>query len=80
VAKIAIPGNQLRKDLTGQTLATLTAFLSRANRSGEIYAALYELTDKELIDSLVALKKKLKHHRCGYWRSASGERRIEQKG
>src|SRR5262249_15528918 len=34
-------------------------FLNRATDSGKIYAALYELTDKELIDSLVSLGEKL---------------------
>jgi len=59
VAKIATKGNQLRKDLTGQTLATVLGFLNRARNAGRIYAALYELTDAELIDSLVAIGKKL---------------------
>jgi hypothetical protein len=38
---------------------TLTGFLDRAQNSGRIYAALYELTDTELVDALVALGKKL---------------------
>ncbi len=59
LAKIQTEGNQLRKDLTGQTLGALIKFLSRAKGTGHIYAALYELTDKELIRSLVALGKKL---------------------
>lgn len=59
LARIQKPGDQLRKDLTGDTLGTLKAFLTRAKRSGKIYAALYELTDKELISSLVALGKRL---------------------
>jgi phosphatidylserine/phosphatidylglycerophosphate/cardiolipin synthase-like enzyme len=59
VAKIATKGNQLREDLTGQTLGALLDFLNRAKKSGRIYAALYELTDTELIDSLVGVGKKL---------------------
>jgi phosphatidylserine/phosphatidylglycerophosphate/cardiolipin synthase-like enzyme len=59
VTKIGTKGNQLRADLTGQTLGTLLDFLNRTKKSGRIYAALYELTDKELIDSLVAVGKKL---------------------
>ena len=59
VAKIGTPGNQLRNDLTGQTLDTLTGFLNRAKGSGHIYAALYELTDVELVKALVSLGKKL---------------------
>jgi hypothetical protein len=57
--KINTPGDQLRKDLTGQAAATLTGFLNRAAKSGQIHAALYELTDVELIKSLVALGTKL---------------------
>jgi len=51
--------NQLRKDLSGDMIGTLTGFLNRAQKGGKIYAALYELTDAQLITSLVALKKKL---------------------
>ena len=58
-AKISAARNPLREDLTGQTLATLTGFLKRAEKSGSIYPALYELTDTELIESLVALGKRL---------------------
>lgn len=59
LARIQKPGDQLRQDLTGDTLGTLKSFLTRAKRSGKIYAALYELTDKELISSLVAVRKRL---------------------
>jgi phosphatidylserine/phosphatidylglycerophosphate/cardiolipin synthase-like enzyme len=58
-AKIGAKGNQLRNDLTGDMAGTLTGFLGRSKNSGHIYAALYELTDKELVDGLVALGKKL---------------------
>jgi phosphatidylserine/phosphatidylglycerophosphate/cardiolipin synthase-like enzyme len=58
-AKIGTVGNQLRNDLTGDMAGTLTGFLDRAKNSGRIYAALYELTDVELVKSLVAKGKKL---------------------
>jgi phosphatidylserine/phosphatidylglycerophosphate/cardiolipin synthase-like enzyme len=58
-AKIGAEGNQLRNDLTGDLAGTLTGFLDRAKSSDHIYAALYELTDEELVNSLVALGKKL---------------------
>jgi len=57
--KINDPSDQLRKDLTGQAAGTLTGFLKRAEKSGQIHAALYELTDAELIQGLVALGTKL---------------------
>ena len=56
---IAKPGNQLRLDLAGDMIDTLTGFLSRAADGGTIYAALYELTDVELIKGLVNLGDKL---------------------
>jgi phosphatidylserine/phosphatidylglycerophosphate/cardiolipin synthase-like enzyme len=58
-AQIGTKGNQLRNDLTGDMAGTLTGFLNRTKDSGRIYAALYELTDTELVDALVALGKKL---------------------
>jgi phosphatidylserine/phosphatidylglycerophosphate/cardiolipin synthase-like enzyme len=51
--------NQLRKDLAGDIIGTLTGFVARAKKSGSIYAALYELTDAELIESLVGIGDKL---------------------
>jgi len=56
---IAKPGNQLRMDLAGEMIATLTDFLGRAKESGTIYAALYELTDVELIQGLVDVGDRL---------------------
>jgi phosphatidylserine/phosphatidylglycerophosphate/cardiolipin synthase-like enzyme len=56
---ISKPGNQLRMDLAGEMIATLTGFLGRAKESGSIFAALYELTDVELIQGLVDLGDKL---------------------
>ncbi|MGO9469683.1 MAG: phospholipase D-like domain-containing protein [Isosphaeraceae bacterium] len=56
---IKVPGNQLRKDLAGDILGTLTGFVTRAKTSGSIYAALYELTDLELVQSLFGIGNKL---------------------
>jgi phosphatidylserine/phosphatidylglycerophosphate/cardiolipin synthase-like enzyme len=53
------PANSLRKDLAGDITGTLTEFVGRAKKSGSIYAALYELTDKELVPELVSIGKKL---------------------
>jgi phosphatidylserine/phosphatidylglycerophosphate/cardiolipin synthase-like enzyme len=52
-------GNALRRDLSGDMIGTLTGFLGRAAKGGSIYAALYELTDAQLLRSLVALGTKL---------------------
>jgi phosphatidylserine/phosphatidylglycerophosphate/cardiolipin synthase-like enzyme len=59
LAQIKAPGNQLRKDLAGDILGTLTGFVARAKTGGSIYAALYELTDVELVQSLVGVGGKL---------------------
>lgn len=56
---IEVPGNQLRKALAGDILGTLMGFVARAKKSGSIYAALYELTDLELVQSLVDIGSKL---------------------
>jgi hypothetical protein len=53
------PANQLRKDLAGDITGTLTGFVARAKKAGTIYAALYELTDVELVQALVDIGKKL---------------------
>ncbi|HZQ44641.1 MAG TPA: phospholipase D-like domain-containing protein [Acidobacteriaceae bacterium] len=53
------PANQLRKDLAGDILKTLTDFVARAKRNGKIYAALYELTDVQLLQSLVDIGDRL---------------------
>lgn len=59
LAMIEDPGNQLRKDLAGDITGTLTGFLARTKKGGSIYAALYELTDVELVQSLVGIGDKL---------------------
>ncbi len=56
---IAVEGSQLRLDLSGQMIPTLAGFLKRAATSGKIYASLYELTDLQLIASLVGVGTKL---------------------
>ena len=53
------PTNQLRHDLAGDITKTLTGFVARTKNGGSIYAALYELTDVELVQSLVGIGKKL---------------------
>lgn len=55
LAAIKVQGNQLRKDLAGDIVGTLTGFVVRAKKNGSIYAALYELTDVELVQSLVGI-------------------------
>ena len=52
-------GNPLRASLSGDMVGALTDFVGRTKKGGEIYAALYELTDQQLIDTLKGLKKKL---------------------
>jgi PLD-like domain len=59
LSMIADPNNQLRKDLAGDITATLTGFVARAKAGGTIYAALYELTDTELLQSLLSIGTKL---------------------
>jgi phosphatidylserine/phosphatidylglycerophosphate/cardiolipin synthase-like enzyme len=59
LAAIKVPGNQLRKDLAGDILKTLTGFVAQAKTKGSIYAALYELTDVELVQSLVGIGERL---------------------
>jgi hypothetical protein len=59
LAAIRVPGNPVRKDLAGDILGTLTGFVRRAKTSGSIYAALYELTDVELVQSLMDIGGKL---------------------
>lgn len=59
LSMIKDPANQLRKDLAGDIIGTLTEFVARARKSGSIYAALYELTDVELVQALVGIGNKL---------------------
>jgi len=56
---IGTPGNDLRNALSGLLRPQLLAMLDDAKKNnGEVYAALYELNDPELIASLTALGQK----------------------
>jgi phosphatidylserine/phosphatidylglycerophosphate/cardiolipin synthase-like enzyme len=56
---IATPGNDLRNALSGLLRPQLLAMLDDAKKNnGEVYAALYELNDPELIARLTALGQK----------------------
>jgi phosphatidylserine/phosphatidylglycerophosphate/cardiolipin synthase-like enzyme len=57
--QISVPGNKLRNALSGLLRPQLLALLDEAKKNnGEVYAALYELNDPELIDRLKGLGKK----------------------
>ena len=59
IANTTPPGNELRNALSGLLRPQLLAMLAEVkNNGGEIFAALYELNDPELVDSLKALGKK----------------------
>lgn len=51
--------DKLRDSLSGDMVEALTGFIGKAEKSGKIYAALYELGDEELIDKLKGLKNRL---------------------
>ncbi len=54
---ISEPGNPIRNGLAGESLAALQSLLQRAKKDGgKCFAALYELTDPELIDTLISHK------------------------
>ncbi|WP_213770462.1 phospholipase D-like domain-containing protein [Bradyrhizobium sp. dw_78] len=54
-----LPGNALRNELSGLLRLQLLAMLDEVkSNNGEIYAALYELNDPELLDRLKALGQK----------------------
>ena len=58
--RIDQPGDPLRIALAGQILEGLESLLARANQAGgSLYAALYELTDPELVQLLLQAKDKL---------------------
>ena len=59
LTKVATEGDSLRSDLAGDMIAALTGFMAELNKSGSLYCALYELGDKQLIDGLKALKRRL---------------------
>ena len=57
--QVADPENPLRASLSGDMVEALTGFLDRAKTKGQLYAALYELGDKELLEKLVSVKDRL---------------------
>jgi PLD-like domain len=59
IAQVKPPGNALRNELSGLLRPQILALLDDVKKSGgEIFAALYELNDPELIAALTALGKK----------------------
>lgn len=57
--RVADQKDKLRTDLAGDMIAALTGFVAEAQDGGELYCALYELGDQQLIDALAGLKTKL---------------------
>jgi phosphatidylserine/phosphatidylglycerophosphate/cardiolipin synthase-like enzyme len=57
-AHIILPGDSLRLDLAGQMIEALTTLSDEAANGGEVYCALYEFQDPEVIDHLAKLKEK----------------------
>ncbi len=58
--RVADPADQLRADLAGDMIGALTDFVAEAeSKKGELYCALYELGDPELVGALVGLKSRL---------------------
>ncbi|HJW28844.1 MAG TPA: phospholipase D-like domain-containing protein, partial [Saprospiraceae bacterium] len=53
---ISKPGNIWRKRLGGQVLYNIHDFFKQGSTGGQFYAALYELSDRELIDILLKSK------------------------
>jgi hypothetical protein len=59
IANTKSPGNELRNALSGLLRPQILSMLADAKKNnGEIFAALYELNDPELVDALKALGKK----------------------
>jgi phosphatidylserine/phosphatidylglycerophosphate/cardiolipin synthase-like enzyme len=60
-AHIQKPGDKIRTYLTGDVLSTLMELLERAAKEdAEVLLALYELGDTELVDALIAHKKRIR--------------------
>ena len=57
-AHIVKPGDPLRLDLAGQMIEALTTLSDEAANGGEVFCALYEFQDPEVIDHLAKLKDK----------------------
>ena len=57
---ISKPGDALRTALAGQIIEAVTSLLKRAqSEGGDCYMALYELSDEELINDIIALGKQV---------------------
>lgn len=59
LARVADEKDPLRASLSGDMVEALTGFAARAEKSGKIYAALYELGDEQLLKTLEHLGDKL---------------------
>lgn len=58
IKKIQEPGNKLRNKLSGEMIYAVLNLVNRAKKEGgKCYCALYELTDPELIQTLISAKK-----------------------
>jgi phosphatidylserine/phosphatidylglycerophosphate/cardiolipin synthase-like enzyme len=58
--RVADPKDSLRTDLAGEMIDALTGFVAEAEKpGGQLYCALYELGDRQLIEALSSLKKRL---------------------
>ena len=59
LTRVADQTDSLRTDLAGDMIDALTGFVGEVKADGELYCALYELGDQQLIDALKTLKKRL---------------------
>ena len=59
LTRVADEKDPLRASLSGDMVEALTGFAARAEKSGKIYAALYELGDEQLLQTLEHLGNKL---------------------
>jgi phosphatidylserine/phosphatidylglycerophosphate/cardiolipin synthase-like enzyme len=59
IEQVSDPKSKLRESLSGDMVEALEGFLARADKTGKIYAALYELKDAQLIEGLSGLGKRL---------------------
>jgi len=57
--RVADPKDKLRSDLAGDMIAALTGFVGEEQAGSELYCALYELGDQQLIEALAGLKSRL---------------------
>jgi phosphatidylserine/phosphatidylglycerophosphate/cardiolipin synthase-like enzyme len=58
--RVTDPADQLRADLAGDMIGALTDFIAEAkSKKAELFCALYELSDQELIGALAGLKSRL---------------------